>query len=367
MTFIFFTILTAVTIFITALLSLFFFINKRGFIPENRLLAMLLLIFCLQVFYSYATSFFAWEHFLPWHKPLFMIRQTSLLIGPLIWLYINAFLKRRTFVAANSSLHALPFAATWMFLLFFFRGTDRFVIWESYTDLVTTILILVHTMIYLVWSLVSLHPEKTGASEVIRNIRSASHHRWIHTLLLGFMLMWIINLNSFALYMIVRRPGWCAYTESIYALTVFLFINAIMLVLLLRPEGYYIVTKYKNTRLSEPEKSEYLGKLNAYMEEHKPYLDPDITLEFLANEISVSPRLLSQVINETYKKNFKGFILEYRIRESMKILADEKHAKLTVLEVLYQVGFNSKSAFNNQFKLYTNLTPLEYRAQAVRG
>jgi len=101
------------------------------------------------------------------------------------------------------------------------------------------------------------------------------------------------------------------------------------------------------------------------METNKPFLNPEITLESLANEISVNPRILSQIINETFKKNFKSYILEYRIKESMKILADSKHSKLTILEILYQVGFNSKSAFNNQFKLFTNLTPIEYRSKAV--
>jgi AraC-like DNA-binding protein len=175
----------------------------------------------------------------------------------------------------------------------------------------------------------------------------------------------VVNLNTFALYMIIQRPSWCAYTESIYALTAFLFINAIMIVLLFRPDAHYIITKYKNTRLAEPDKSEYLQRLKSYMETEKPYLNPDITIEMLANEISVNPRILSQIINETFKKNFKSFILEYRIKESMKILSDAKHSKLTVLEILYQVGFNSKSAFNNQFKLYTNLTPVEYRAKCL--
>ena len=101
------------------------------------------------------------------------------------------------------------------------------------------------------------------------------------------------------------------------------------------------------------------------METHKPYLNPEITLESLANDISVNPRILSQLINETFKKNFKSFILEYRIRESMRILADSKHRNLTILEILYQVGFNSKSAFNNQFKLFTKLTPIEYRSKAI--
>jgi AraC-like DNA-binding protein len=138
-----------------------------------------------------------------------------------------------------------------------------------------------------------------------------------------------------------------------------------MMVLLFRPDCHYTIAKYKNTRLAEPEKQEYLSRLNACMESDRPYLNPDITLEVLAAELSMNPRLLSQVINDTYKKNFKSYILEYRIQESMKILADSKHSTLTVLEVLYQVGFNSKSAFNNQFKLYTHLTPLEYRSRAI--
>ena len=74
------------------------------------------------------------------------------------------------------------------------------------------------------------------------------------------------------------------------------------------------------------------------METRKPYLNPEITLESLANEISVNPRVLSQIINETLKKNFKSHILEYRIKESMQILADSKNRKLTVLEILYKVG-----------------------------
>jgi AraC-like DNA-binding protein len=175
----------------------------------------------------------------------------------------------------------------------------------------------------------------------------------------------MVNLNSFALFMIIRKPGWCAYTASIYALIAFLFINTIMFFLLIKPDVYYILAKYKSNKLEEADKLEYLQRLNSCMETNKPFLNPEITLESLANELSVSPRILSQIINETFKKNFKSYILEYRIKESMKILADSKHNKLTVLEILYQVGFNSKSAFNNQFKLFTNLTPLEYRSRSI--
>jgi len=59
MTLNFFTILTIINIFLAMLLSLFFFVNKRGFIHENKIMAILLVVFNLQIFYSFATSSFA--------------------------------------------------------------------------------------------------------------------------------------------------------------------------------------------------------------------------------------------------------------------------------------------------------------------
>ncbi|MCX6285884.1 MAG: AraC family transcriptional regulator [Bacteroidetes bacterium] len=360
-----FNILTVISVFVTLILSLFFFINKRGFILENKILASLLLIFGLQIFYSFATSSFAFQYFLDWHKPLFLLRQASFLTGPLIWFYVNSFLKKKDVFNARSAVHFLPFVMAVIFLLLTYRVMNGFVIWESVLDLNFTILILAHNLVYIVLTLLSMKTTTISFKGFYKNILISAQHPWLQILLVGFIIIWIINLNSFAIYMIVKKPGWCAYTASIYALVAFLFISTIMFFLLLKPDVYYIIAKYKNTKLKADDRSEYLQKLSHYMETQQPFLNPDITLESLATDISVNPRILSQIINETYKKNFKSYILEYRIRESMRILADEKHSNLTILEVLYQVGFNSKSAFNNQFKLFTNLTPIEYRSKAI--
>jgi AraC-like DNA-binding protein len=365
MTLNFFTILTIISIFLATILSFFFLVNKRGVILENKILAILLMVFNLQIFYSFATSAFAFQYFLDWHKPLFLVRQTSFLIGPLIYLYVNSFLKRKDVFDYRLSIHFLPFTGAVIFLLIYYRNLNQFIIWESIIDLKDTILILTHNLIYIVLSLSSMKSTTISLRGFYKSILISSHNRWLQILLVGFIIIWIVDLNSFAVYMILERPGWCAYTVSIYALAVFIFINTIMFFLLFKPDVYYVIAKYKNNKLTEPDKSENLQKLNSYMETHKPYLNPDITLESLSNEISVNPRILSQIINESFKKNFKSYILEYRIKESMKILADTKHRKLTILEILYQVGFNSKSAFNNQFKIYTNLTPIEYRSKVI--
>lgn len=360
-----FAFLAAASVFLTIALAMFFLTTRRGFKNENRLLAALLAVFSLQIVYSYVTSNYAYTSFLPWHKLIFILRQASLLTGPLIYLYVRSFLKKDSVMRPTTLLHFLPFVVVVTYLMIFYQYVDTFIIWAFSINLYDTILILTSNFFYMILAVWQLRAMNIHFRDFFRSLWLASHYAWLQMVLLGFIVCWIINLNSFAVYVILRQPWWCAFTNSIFALTVFLFLNAIMFVLLLKPDAYYVVTKYRNGRLTETEKREYLGKLTAYMDARKPYLDSELTLEALADGIGISPRILSQLINETYHRNFKGFLLEYRLKESMRMLADSKHHHLTVLEILYQVGFNSKSAFNNQFKQYTNLTPQEFRSQYI--
>ena len=100
-------------------------------------------------------------------------------------------------------------------------------------------------------------------------------------------------------------------------------------------------------------------KLNLYMVGHQPFLNPDFTIQQLANETQIDTREISSIINHHLNQNFYEFVNQYRIEEAKKILL--KNRELTILEVLYSVGYNSKSTFNTQFKKTTKLTPTEYR------
>jgi AraC-like DNA-binding protein len=109
------------------------------------------------------------------------------------------------------------------------------------------------------------------------------------------------------------------------------------------------------------EKEKIVQEVLVYMQNNKPYLEPELTLEDLASKLSLKPRVLSQAINEILGQNYYDFINRYRIEEASRLLTNPKDEKITILEVLYEVGFNSKSSFNTLFKKYKGLTPTEFR------
>ena len=98
------------------------------------------------------------------------------------------------------------------------------------------------------------------------------------------------------------------------------------------------------------------------MAETRPYLDSQLTLQDLAEELAISPHNLSEVINTQAGKNFYDFVNGYRVEEAKRRLRDPRHANLTILAVATDSGFNSKATFNAFFKRSTGQTPSQYRA-----
>lgn len=125
-----------------------------------------------------------------------------------------------------------------------------------------------------------------------------------------------------------------------------------------------IVSEEKNSEqpaLTEEEYNEDILKLKKYMDEEKPFLDPSLTIQDVSNSIEIPTRELSVLINHQLGQHFYDFINSYRIDCAMNILKDETKTKVTILEILYEVGFNSKSSFHTAFKKHTGNTPTAFR------
>ena len=120
--------------------------------------------------------------------------------------------------------------------------------------------------------------------------------------------------------------------------------------------------KYQNSRLKGQDLAQIQTDLNKLMSIEKMYCDEDISLAILASEVGLSIHQLSEYFNQVLKKSFVSYINEFRIRDAQNLLIGEPET--TVLAIAYQVGFNSKSAFNAAFLKETGCSPSVYRKQS---
>lgn len=125
------------------------------------------------------------------------------------------------------------------------------------------------------------------------------------------------------------------------------------------------VKKYSGSTLTETQKNALLKKLLYLMENEKYYINEKLSLEDVAIKLDSNTKYISQIINETYNKNFYNFINTYRIEEAKKLLASSENDKFSILGIAQTVGFLSKSSFNAAFKRYTGLTPTEFKASML--
>jgi AraC-like DNA-binding protein len=105
--------------------------------------------------------------------------------------------------------------------------------------------------------------------------------------------------------------------------------------------------------------------LTNHLLENKPYLEPELSLNELAQQLRINPVVLSKLINEGFNQNFNDFINEYRIRELMGKLKNGEHKNQTLLGLALDSGFNSKATFNRAFKKLTSMSPKEWIHQNV--
>ncbi|MEB3348095.1 helix-turn-helix domain-containing protein [Aquimarina gracilis] len=97
-----------------------------------------------------------------------------------------------------------------------------------------------------------------------------------------------------------------------------------------------------------------------FMNNEKPYLDPDLNLTQLSRMLNIQVQELSETINNGFQKNFNDFINSYRVQAVQNMLNEGKQKKMSLLGIAYECGFNSKATFNRVFRKLTSLSPSQY-------
>jgi AraC-like DNA-binding protein len=105
-----------------------------------------------------------------------------------------------------------------------------------------------------------------------------------------------------------------------------------------------------------------LNMISEFVRDQKAYKNPDLTRELIGRTTGISVHRISEIINCAFEKNFNDWVNDQRIEEAYKLLED---SDLSIKEVCYEIGFNSKSAFNSAFKRRCGKTPTDYRKHRV--
>lgn len=107
-----------------------------------------------------------------------------------------------------------------------------------------------------------------------------------------------------------------------------------------------------------PEQFSFIKKLNQYIEEEKPYLNPNLSISELANMIGTNRTYLSEYLNNYLFVNFYDYINSYRTKRACILL---KETNLHIEQIAEDSGFNSLSTFRRSFVKYQKCTPKQYR------
>ena len=104
-----------------------------------------------------------------------------------------------------------------------------------------------------------------------------------------------------------------------------------------------------------------IKELLKLMEKERLYLDHELHIGNVANQLNIPAHQLSKLLNNQLNKNFFEFVNEYRIKEFKMLAADPKNKHISILGLAMDAGFNSKATFNRIFKNTTGQTPSQFR------
>lgn len=99
--------------------------------------------------------------------------------------------------------------------------------------------------------------------------------------------------------------------------------------------------------------------LSEEMDKKQYFLDPELTLPKLADQICFYRNELSEVINKYNGTNFYWYINQLRVDFFIQKYK-EVNNKFTIVDIAFMSGFNSKSSFYKVFKAIMNKSPKEY-------
>lgn len=339
----------------------------------NRRASILLSIFLLCVAIGSACILILWNehvHITPvfdqFLLPYFLV--TALILkGPALYLYVAALTQHSFSWRLHHLWHLTPVVVCMLWLAVFrldsldlnFRVVDSTEFSRSLVDYVWHIIKII-PFLYGIAAVFLMKKYRSRLKDEYSDF-STTEPGWLNVLTIGFLVSWTLSGIAHIIAQVASPEVSDSFGIADNYVT-FILINALF--------TYSLVYAHKLlTTKQEPVKDKYDGKLTESaikkvhegMESQKLYLKHNLNIEEFSKRIDLPVKEVSTVINKHYGTNFFEFMNSYRVEEAKRLLSDPKLADMTVLDVLLQSGFNSKSAFHRFFNRLVGVSPTEFR------
>ncbi len=179
-------------------------------------------------------------------------------------------------------------------------------------------------------------------------------------LLIGFIISRLLRIVEFILWQrfesITEHTAWVLYifSDSIFIVVLIAFLFRVLSAKPILSKAKADELPFDVLRILERELIEYLSRPEVYR-------DPLISVKKVADHFKVGPHYISKYINRQLQQSFLEVINTHRIKSCIEKLQNPAYKDLSIQDVFYDAGFNSKSVFNTTFKKKTGLTPSEFR------
>lgn len=350
----------------------------------NRLSHKLFAAYLLVVVIDLSNIIF--NNFYQAYPDLDMLRYNiSLFIGPTLYLYVKSTIYNDFKLKIKHFVHTIPYVIACLVMIPNFFSVDNVSkqLWyDNFTAVPELTFIHFMTTVQVGLYLLAIYKHLIRYRKVVvENYSNADrlNKRWLTQLIYLFTLIYIIGLGRmFFRFSIYHDYDYERLVQLIMIISMLLSICWILWQALHKPELFTgvsstievideLVASQEHSsapKISTSETEKYdaiVSRLRNYMQQSKPFLDPSLSVETLAERINLPSSELSLTINRIIGQHFFDFVNLYRINLAAEMLIANEQQPKTVLEILYEVGFNSKSSFNTAFKKHLLMTPSQYR------
>ena len=345
---------------------------KRPRMLANQVLAAWLFIICLEMTIVLVNATLV---------ELYPIKILPYTYGPLLLLYAKWMTSENPRFNLRYLWHFAPFMIFLIASLIFIdervmNGTHGFLVTDRFVPfrIVYGITFFVSITAYSIATFVEIHKHKNRMKKIVSYSSGKITLQWLLGLSITFYAGYVIMFIFGGIDILVGFMPFDPYEISFIGLTILTFLFGVFgfhqpsifeeVVKLeikkktVEPESDS--KKYQRSGLRQKDVADYVNKIRKYMVIEKPYLDRELTIYNLADQLRIPRHILSEVINEHMGMNFYNLVNEYRVNEVKERMKGEDMKHLTILAIAYDSGFNSKSSFNTIFKEKTGQTPSEY-------